>query len=153
MFSTPFDNNDYQSSPIPTLIELNICYYRTSDLSKMISFLKNVLNLRHLKITMAFNLINGYQWEQIIRSYLPKFKIFDLNMYDQFPDDQNIEERANELINSFQSSFWINEHKWFVRCFTCDKIIRLETSSIILYHFEKKNFLIGENLLFYMTII
>ncbi|CAF3884872.1 unnamed protein product [Rotaria sp. Silwood1] len=138
IFSTPFDNNDYQSSPIPTLIELNICCYRTSDASKIISFLKNLPNLRNLKITMAFNLINGYQWEQIIRSYLPKLKIFDLNMYDQFLDDQNLEERANELINSFQSSFWINEHKWFVRCFICDKIIRLETSSIIFYHFEKK---------------
>ncbi|CAF1434546.1 unnamed protein product [Rotaria sordida] len=138
IFITPFDNNHYQSSPIPTLIKLNTACYRMSDTSKMISFLKNVPNLRHLKITMVFNLINGYQWEQIIRNYLPKLKIFNLNMYDQFPDDQNIEERANELINSFQSSFWINEYKWFVRCFICDKIIRLETSSVIFYHFEKK---------------
>ncbi|CAF1386135.1 unnamed protein product [Rotaria sordida] len=105
IFITPFDNNHYQSSPIPTLIKLNIACYRMSDTSKMISFLKNVPNLRHLEISMAFNLINGYQWEQIIRSYLPKLKIFNLSMFDQFPDDQNIEERANELINSFQSSF------------------------------------------------
>ncbi|CAF0813576.1 unnamed protein product [Adineta steineri] len=44
-------------------------------------------------------------------------------------EDRNIEEQVDELIDSFRSSFWINEHRWFVRCFTEDGRIYLYTLS------------------------
>jgi hypothetical protein len=33
-----------------------------------------------------------------------------------FPDYHQINQQANELIETFRSSFWIEEHQWFVRC-------------------------------------
>jgi hypothetical protein len=38
-----------------------------------------------------------------------------------------LEKRADILINSFRSSFWINERQWFFRCFTWKKVIVLHT--------------------------
>ncbi|CAF1471090.1 unnamed protein product [Adineta steineri] len=101
----------------------------TFDLSKMVLFLKNLSNLRHLNITFSNNMINGYQWEQIIHNYLFKLKIFELDMHDDIPTNQNIEDYMNQLLDSFQSSFWINEHQWFIHCYIVDRTIRLFTSS------------------------
>ncbi|CAF1334665.1 unnamed protein product [Rotaria sordida] len=50
--------------------------------------------------------------------------------------DQNIEERVDELINSFRSSFWIDEHQWFVRCIIQKKTIYLYTISKIFYNYD-----------------
>ena len=120
-------NEDYKSSPLPALINLSIKSYRVCENSTLLSFLQNVRNLRCLNISLYHNLIDGHRWEQLIRNYLPKLKIFQLRMRDELPVNQNIEERADELINSFRSSFWTDEHKWFVRCFTCVKTIYLQT--------------------------
>ena len=130
------DNNDYKSSLIPTLINLNIGIFDVFDPSKLISFLQNLPNLCHLTVCLTRNLINGYQWEKLIPHYLPKLKIFALSMSQKFPDNQNIQNRADELINSFQNSFWINEHQWFSRCLICDTTIHLKTSSKTLHIFE-----------------
>jgi hypothetical protein len=130
------DDNDYKSSLISTLINFNIGIFHVFDPSELISFLSNLPNLRHLNICLINNLINGYQWEKIIRRYLSKLKIFVLNMSQVFPDNQNIQNRADELINSFRNSFWINEHQWFSRCFICNKTIHFETSSKMFYHFQ-----------------
>ncbi|CAF0905874.1 unnamed protein product [Adineta steineri] len=99
-------NDDYNSSSLSTLINLDIN-----------------------------NMINGYEWEQIIRNYLFKLKIFELDMHDDIPTNQNIEDYMNQLFNSFQSSFWINEHQWFIHCYIVDTTIRLFTSSKFSYYY------------------
>jgi hypothetical protein len=104
----------------------------------MISFLHNVPNLRRLNVRLKSNPINGCEWEQVIRNYLPKLKVFQLTMNDKRPINENIQERADELINSFRSSFWIDEHQWFVQCSVYDNTIYLETLSEIFNHFETK---------------
>ncbi|CAF3368143.1 unnamed protein product [Rotaria sp. Silwood2] len=53
--------------------------------------------------------------------------------------EQNIEERADELINSFRNSFWIKEHQWFVRCFIQTRTIYLHTLSEI-FSYSKNRF-------------
>ncbi|CAF5043198.1 unnamed protein product, partial [Rotaria sp. Silwood1] len=55
-------------------------------------------------IRLSYELIDGYQWEHIIRYYLSKLKVFDLKMVKEPPLDQNIQERVDELINLFRSS-------------------------------------------------
>jgi len=117
------------TSPLSMLIRLNICFPNCFDISTVIVFLQNIPNLRHLNIDIHFALIEGHQWEQIIRNYLPKLKTFQLKMKKIFFSDQNIQEQADELINSFRNSFWIDEHQWFVRCFTWDRAIHLCTLS------------------------
>ncbi len=34
------------------------------------------------------------------------------------PSDNNntCEQKLNEILNPFRTPFWINEHRWFVRC-------------------------------------
>ncbi|CAF1166551.1 unnamed protein product [Adineta steineri] len=122
-------NDDYNLSSLSTLINLDMLVLHTFDLSKMVLFLKNLSDLRHLNIRFSNNMINGYEWEQIIRNYLFKLKIFELDMHDDIPTNQNIEDYINQLLDSFQSSFWINEHQWFIHSYIVDRTIRLFTSS------------------------
>ncbi|CAF3981790.1 unnamed protein product [Rotaria sordida] len=118
------NDNDYVLfASLPILIDLHIDIWSTFDVSKMISFLKNIPNLRRLNVTLWYNIINGYQWEEIIRNYLPKLKIFRVEMRKKLFLDENMQERIDQLINSFRSSFWIEEHQWFVRCLTVKKTI------------------------------
>ncbi len=45
---------------------------------------------------------------------------------------------SDKLINSFWSSFWTDEHRWFIRCFTHGKTIHLQTLSNIFYHYKRQ---------------
>ncbi|CAF5117888.1 unnamed protein product, partial [Rotaria sp. Silwood1] len=64
----------------------------------------NIPNLRRLNIHLNSNLIDGHQWERIIRDYLLKLKIFQLEMKEIIVDD-DIEEQMDALVNSFRISF------------------------------------------------
>ncbi|CAF1167653.1 unnamed protein product [Rotaria sordida] len=59
-------------------------------------------------------------------------------MSDTFRFNQNIQKRADNLINSFQSSFWINEHKCFVQCLRYNRTIYLSTSSTTSNYMKNK---------------
>ncbi|CAF1184385.1 unnamed protein product [Adineta steineri] len=87
-------------------------------------------------MTVSCYLITGDRWEHLICNYLPKLKTFKLRMSDDLPVNDNIEERADELINSFRSSFWIKERRWFVRCYTLHKKLHLETLSKQFFYME-----------------
>ncbi|CAF3677600.1 unnamed protein product [Rotaria sordida] len=87
-----------------------------SSIDSMISLFKKLPNLRHLTLeTMKIN-CNGCHWKQILVNYLGNLKVFRLKMNLNFSPHRNIEKQVNELIDSFRSSFWIEEHQWFVRC-------------------------------------
>jgi hypothetical protein len=77
-------NDDYIPYSVPTLIDLKINIYHTSDTSKIISFLQNTPNLRRLNITLWSEFIDGHQWKKIICNYLPKLKVFQLRMKNKF---------------------------------------------------------------------
>jgi len=136
MYIISIIGDDYIPSPIPRLIDLNIGIAYATDTSKIISFLQNTPNLRRLSIRLWSNLTDGHQWKQIIRNYLPKLKVFQLKMEDKCVDVHNIEEQVNELVNSFRSSFWIDEHQWFIRCFTSKSTINLYNLSERFYYRE-----------------
>ena len=87
-------------------------------------------NLCHLNIDIWFKLIDGHKWKQIIDDYLPRLRTFHLRTNDwNVFSEHNIQVKVNDLIDPFQSLFWIDERKWFVRCFTEDKTIHLDTLS------------------------
>jgi hypothetical protein len=110
------NKDNYIATPLTTLIQLNISF-DSSDISTLLVFLQNIPNLCHLDMNIYTELIDGHQWKQIIRNYLPKLKTFQLKLKTRIFDEPNLEKRIDELMNSFRSSFWINEHRWFVRCF------------------------------------
>lgn len=112
-----FDYDNYRLCLFPMLADFTITVYHDFDVPRIFDFLKNSPNLFRLTVILSNILIDGHQWEQIIRSYLPKLKIFRLNMKAISVSKNNIQENIDRLIGSFQGSFWIHEHQWFFRCF------------------------------------
>ena len=133
------EHMQYIPLPFLTLTHLRINIFGMFDISKMVCLLQNTPNLFRLNINVTRVLINGYEWEEIIRNNLHKLKTFRLKMEKRLVSEKNIEERANELLNSFRSSFWIDEHQWFVRCFTFEKTIRLYTRTKRFCHYLTKH--------------
>jgi hypothetical protein len=109
------DSND-QLLPftVPSIIKLKIYGYETTAI--IITLLQYMPNLRYLTVNIYEVNINGHQWEQIIVNYLPKLIVFRLEMSLFLLNTDNKEQRAIDLVESFQTPFWLNEHKWFVRC-------------------------------------
>ncbi|CAF3605222.1 unnamed protein product [Adineta steineri] len=104
------------------LISSNIAITKINlSLKSSINLLQNLLqhlfNLCHLKIETWDISISGSQWEQIITTYLPKLKTFQLKMRNEVRANEPIENQINELLDSFRTRFWLVEHKWFVRCY------------------------------------
>jgi hypothetical protein len=100
---------------VSSLISLNISF--TGSICSMEILFQNLPNLYHLTIHTSSIYINGHEWKKIILNHLPKIKIFRLRMDFSFPAQQQKtkEEQIDELLNSFSTSFWIEEHRWFVR--------------------------------------
>jgi hypothetical protein len=122
-------DDDYIVSPLPTLSKFCISFSLDFVTTEIDIFVQSMPNLRYLHVLLFSELIDGHQWEQIIRDNLPKLKIFKIYMGEEFPFDENIKERAERLSDTFQSSFWTDEHQWFVRCFTQNKTIYLQSLS------------------------
>ncbi|CAF1427871.1 unnamed protein product [Adineta steineri] len=123
------NGDGYIGSSFSTLTSLNI-FIAGSHSSKIIPFLQNTPNLHHLNIRIAGpNFIDGYQWEDLIRNYLLKLKTFHFSMINLHCIRLMTEEQIHELMHSFRSSFWIDEHQWFVRCIGDGYYIRFETVS------------------------
>jgi hypothetical protein len=110
-------DDDYQSLPIMYL--LNTLTLKCENSSRLfIPILRKVPNLTKLTIETTKIEMNGQQWENILRKYLPNLKIFDLKMKYEVIDVENIEDQIDHILDSYRTQFWIDEHKWFVRCFS-----------------------------------
>ncbi|CAF1034911.1 unnamed protein product [Didymodactylos carnosus] len=124
-----FIDNDYIPISIPTLMDLSISSCFTCDASNMAILLQNTPNIRRLSIDLCSELIDGNQWEELIRNCLPKLEVFQFKMKVTLPMGQNLQNRVEELINSFRSPFWIDEHQWFIRFLTSNRTMYLYTLS------------------------
>ncbi|CAF0890618.1 unnamed protein product [Adineta steineri] len=132
------DDDSYITSSFSTLTNLTI-FTTVGDPSKIISFLRNIPNLHCLKIVIAGSyFIDGYQWEDLIRNYLPKLRTFHFLMTNTSVVRLTTEEQIDELMNSFRSSFWIDEHQWFVRCIIDEHHIRFQTVPNASHYIEDK---------------
>lgn len=78
--------------------------------------LDNTPNLIYLKISSNSLKMNGYVWEDIFCNYLLKLKIFHLQIHNSIIANDNIVDIADELINTFRTSFWLDERQIYVRC-------------------------------------
>jgi hypothetical protein len=107
-------NCDQISFSIPSMKSLKI--FVEDFASSLKSLLSHMINLSKLNVNIWDIHLDGYRWEKIIRRYLPKLKIFQFSM--SIPSRNNIdcEQKVDEILNSFRTDFWLNEHRWFVRC-------------------------------------
>ncbi len=79
--------------------------------------LRKVPNLINLTVETKVINMDGQMWETVINKYLTKLKIFNLKMQFEIADSNDIEEEIDRLIDSYQTQFWIDQHKWFIQCF------------------------------------
>ncbi|CAF3695447.1 unnamed protein product [Rotaria sp. Silwood1] len=119
-----FDSNDDDDIEYPflTITKLKLCLSRVQE-DRIIKFLQNIPNLYHLIIDICSydedytnTILNGYQWEKIIRNYLSNLQIFQFRIEFQLINENNREQQIDELIHSFQTPFWLIEHNWYVQC-------------------------------------
>ncbi|CAF1159664.1 unnamed protein product [Adineta ricciae] len=136
LIASSFNTCSLKSS-FSTLVKLNMrLYERSNDLIEEI--LQTTQNVRCLEMTLLNNLIDGHRWEQIIRTNLLNLTKFRLRMKDTLPKNDHLQERLNKLFYSFQSRFWIHEHRWFIRCLTWDSTIHLYTLPRKVNYYEQK---------------
>ncbi len=108
-----FPNQQLQI-PIVSMTSLKILYHGCME--SLTNLFENLPNLINLTLEVFDIYCNGYEWEKILLNYLSNIKIFRLKMNLNFPDYNNIDKQVKELIDTFRTPFWIEEHQWFVRC-------------------------------------
>jgi hypothetical protein len=110
------DANTEQLSLIPS----SITKFKLT-FSNSINIFRNLLpmipNLTDLTVETWNVNINGYRWEQIINTYLPKLRIFRFKMAVKIDtNDKTRKHKIDELSDSFRTQFWLVQHQWYVRC-------------------------------------
>ncbi|CAF1354795.1 unnamed protein product [Adineta steineri] len=100
---------------IPSMKSLKLDFRGSADLLK--SIFQTMPNLCHLTIDISQMYLDGHAWEHIINNYLPKIKMFRLKMKFQFEQNSDsMVENVDKLLMTFQTTFWLEEYRWFVRC-------------------------------------
>ncbi|CAF3778536.1 unnamed protein product [Rotaria sp. Silwood1] len=84
--------------------------------STLTNILKSMPNLLHLKLETGSIHLNGNQWKQILINYVPKIKIFRFLIRVLSLKDNHVEEYLEDLLSTFQTPFWMDDHQWYVRC-------------------------------------
>ncbi|UJR32619.1 hypothetical protein I4U23_020079 [Adineta vaga] len=108
------NDDQYFTSPILSITTLKL--YDIHSREVLMNLLQTMINLCHLTVETYYLNLDGYQWEQIITQYLPKLQVFRLKMDIQLTGKRNNEQEDGILLDSFRHRFWLEEHRWYVRC-------------------------------------
>lgn len=98
---------------MPKIISVKLIF--NGCLSSMKSLFKTIPNLHHLTIYLTSFYLDGYEWERILKDYLPKIEVFQLKMNVNNLKFYRNESEIDKYLDSFRTYFWIEQHKWFVR--------------------------------------
>jgi hypothetical protein len=114
-------NNEYLHTVVPLMSELKLSLagsFRTTWIPfySMRNIVSKMPNLSYLTIETTKIALDGNDWKKILIQYLPKIKVFQLNMNLTFDLHIEKEEQVDKLLDSFRTSFWLEEHSWFVCC-------------------------------------
>ncbi|CAM4830929.1 unnamed protein product [Rotaria magnacalcarata] len=103
-----------QSLSVTRLILLSI-----RSLPLMTSLFKLLPSITRLKVEIYSITLDGHQWKEMIVNYLPQLKDFqfkiDLDLCRSIDDSTN-EDKVDQYLSTYRTSFWIEHHQWFVRC-------------------------------------
>ncbi|CAF0925038.1 unnamed protein product [Rotaria sp. Silwood1] len=108
------EKNEKLQTSIPFLKNLNLSFQ--GSIATMINLFQIMFNLRSLTLSTSYLLLNGNEWKKILIQFLPNLKIFQLKMDFHFSQSNNVVDKIDQLLNTFQTNFWIQQHQWFVRC-------------------------------------
>jgi hypothetical protein len=99
---------------IPSIEILKLSFQYTAD--GLENLLQHMPNLYQLTVEIKNVYLSGDRWESMITNHLPKLKLFRLMMQFGFYGGFSSESHVDEILKSFRTHFWIDEHQWFVRC-------------------------------------
>ena len=71
------------------------------------------MEVLHLTTTCTLEYLDAKRWEQLITTSMPNLRIFDL-YHTYAVDDDDDPLTFHDIINEFDSPFWI-EKKWFFK--------------------------------------
>ncbi|CAM4802575.1 unnamed protein product [Rotaria magnacalcarata] len=134
------DHNQTIPTSYSQLISLTISYCDLS-MSDIEFLLARTPSLTYLKLCCRQRLFdsafNGFSWEQFIKiniSSLAKFEFFFSYAFENNSTMFNID----YLVDSFRTSFWLNEKRWFIICdyFIQRKAINLYTTPMCISRSE-----------------
>jgi hypothetical protein len=108
------EKNEKLTTTIPLLTKLILSF--RGSVETIINLFQQMINLCSLTLHTSHLLLNGNEWKDILLNYLPNLKNFQLKMDFHFPQCDYIEDKIDELLDTFQTDFWLKKHQWFVRC-------------------------------------
>ena len=131
-----YDNGAGQAADTSSLTYLNISF--TGSIPSLEELFLNLPNLRHLNIRTSSICLSGHVWQKMIVHCLPRLQVFRLKMEFSTLHRQNREKEVNELLASFRTPFWLEEHRWFVqRSFNSESAFNNEVLYTVPYGFEE----------------
>ncbi|CAF4764839.1 unnamed protein product [Rotaria sp. Silwood1] len=118
-FSYGSDVDDHADKMPPSSMNLAMKKLKLCGISSsriMINTLYRMSNLSYLNIQTFCIYLDGHQWKEIIINYLPKLKIFRSIMSFELDHIVNKENQIDQLLDTYCTSFWIEEHQWYMGC-------------------------------------
>lgn len=113
-FDRGFDQIDLNSEKVnlPHLKQLLIRdeSIRFDQLEVLIKCIGSQLEFFQFSPRQAHEYFDAQRWERLIKTYLPRLKVLNLNFFTIF--DFQFYPTIDERMNPFYSQFWI-EHEWF----------------------------------------
>lgn len=90
----------------------SLTVYIQSSIELMIDLFKKFPNLTSLILSTAQLQIDGRQLEQILQTCFTNLRHFRCEISFDFSSSNDIQ----QIVDSFRSPYWIEQHQWFVRC-------------------------------------
>ena len=110
--------------------------YNSTSSNLLIAPFRQTPGLRRLKLHLEL-FLSGNQLQKIIVTHLPKLECFNFKMNFQVELRAKGAVTVDQILNTFQSPFWREEHQWFVRCEPSKEQTHLMRVSTIAYLFDK----------------
>ncbi|UJR24602.1 hypothetical protein I4U23_005977 [Adineta vaga] len=97
---------------LSSIINLKLKYRGETNILK--NLLQNTPNLQELHIRMMNTYLTGHEWKEIIKNYLPCLKILNFQICIRYLPNENVKIPYDEFLNTFRTSFWLDEHQWYI---------------------------------------
>ncbi|CAF4290946.1 unnamed protein product, partial [Rotaria sp. Silwood2] len=105
-------NFDYLSHCLTDLTLICLINKTYFSLELIQYYLIKLSNLKSLTIVITLDLIDGKQWEEFLR----KTQIVKFNFKFVLSNNVICNQNQSTLLDSFRSSFWLEEKHWYVAC-------------------------------------
>ncbi|CAF1571197.1 unnamed protein product [Adineta ricciae] len=118
--ATLFDRHaSSETLPIlPSISKLNLS--TDSSLHHLNNIFQAMPNLSHVTLELAETsdrkYLNGHSWQALILASLSKIRVWRFFTTYSFHEEMIIEDHVEQILDTFRTPFYLDEHRWFVRC-------------------------------------